>query len=56
MVNDVLNNAVSMGLQVVRTWAMIDVGSVSDSSRSNVDGMKESILIIKKKIFTFFLY
>ncbi|HEX6290786.1 MAG TPA: cellulose binding domain-containing protein [Herpetosiphonaceae bacterium] len=40
MVDDVLNDAVSMNLRVIRSWAFIDRGSL-DGSVPNVDGSGE---------------
>ena len=40
MVNSVLDDAKSMGLSVIRIWAMVDIGS-NDGSRENIDGVKD---------------
>jgi len=42
MVNAVFDDAKSMGLSVIRIWAMLDIGS-TDGSRENIDGMKDNV-------------
>lgn len=37
MADSLLDDAVSMGLNVIRIWAMIDIGG----GRENIDGKKE---------------
>lgn len=45
MVNAVLDDAVRMGLTVVRIWAMIDIGSLPNTgARGTIDGKKESMI------------